>query len=63
MKGWIVKHVRHEGLYFCGGDGDVGRFPKVFDFRLGEKCIQKVFISKLQVPEDWKVVEVEITEK
>jgi hypothetical protein len=61
MQAWIVKHVR-EQLYFCPDEATrtkIDRRPMVFWSAEGAD----ISVRRMQVPADWKVVEVEITEK
>lgn len=61
MQAWIVKHVRVDDKYANGGDEGLGAHivPRVFWTEKGADDAK----AYMQVPEDWKVVEVEITEK
>ena len=61
MQAWIVKHVRVDYMYANGGSDGFGAFsvPSVFWTERGADDAK----AYMQVPEDWKVVEVEITEK
>ena len=58
MRWWIVKHVR-EPLW-AGEDGEVFSL-KIHAFRVRSDADSVP--KRMQVPADWQVVEVEITEK
>jgi hypothetical protein len=62
MQGWILKHVREPDLYVSEGEGCVPvlqDFPFVYRFSSDAEYLKK----RTQVVNDWKLVQVEITEK
>ncbi len=61
MQAWIVKHVRLLDLFVNDGERCKRAYyvPRIF---WTVECADEAR-EDMQVPEDWKVVEVEITEK
>lgn len=58
MQAWIVKHIR-ERLWANGDSATDQWVPPLFHCRDGAEWVK----DRMQVPSDWQVVEVEITEK
>jgi hypothetical protein len=62
MQAWIVKHKGFEGVYLLGIDGGKAIFGARPDF-WWSRGLAQLAAERSGRPEDWQVVEVEITEK